>query len=317
MGPEPESIWEVLHRQKDIQYSSRVASHIARQRQVHKLRHVVSELVRLMPDDVRNRPVVKDLAQYASRACTSCSSSPLGWTMKTTPRTSISARPGLAIAGTRAMPTPGVRCSGRRGTTRATRWKGSSCTSWSAISRLRPDDGLRTLGASPRRLEPRRLGPSRLGPSRLGPRRPGPSRLGPTPRSLRTNLGAFLGASPALATHGLDEGVEIIAAIVIRDLVTGLDILDRPDLDHVFHEIGFGIRSTGMIDVARPIPAVGAVDGPARVDLEHVAGIELVGGFTANLPAAVANDELPLLDCDTGEETQPRFGSADPKVTRR
>ena len=64
MGPEPESIWEVLHRQKDIQYSSRVASHIARQRQVHKLRHVVSELVKLMPDDVRNRAVVKDLAQY-------------------------------------------------------------------------------------------------------------------------------------------------------------------------------------------------------------------------------------------------------------
>ena len=64
MGPEPESIWEVLHRQKDIQYSSRVASHIARQRQVHKLRHVVSELVKLKPDDVRNRAVVKDLAQY-------------------------------------------------------------------------------------------------------------------------------------------------------------------------------------------------------------------------------------------------------------
>src|SRR5215472_13346289 len=64
IGPEPESIWEVLHRHKDIQYSSRVASHIARQRQVHKLRHVVSELVKLMPEDVRNRPVVKDLAEY-------------------------------------------------------------------------------------------------------------------------------------------------------------------------------------------------------------------------------------------------------------
>src|ERR1700738_4872792 len=43
IGPEPETIWEVLHRQKDIQYSSRVASHIAKQRQVHRLRHVVSE----------------------------------------------------------------------------------------------------------------------------------------------------------------------------------------------------------------------------------------------------------------------------------
>jgi NTE family protein len=64
MGPEPETIWEVLHRHKDIQYSSRVASHIARQRQVHRLRHVVSELVKRMPEDARNDPVVKDLAEY-------------------------------------------------------------------------------------------------------------------------------------------------------------------------------------------------------------------------------------------------------------
>src|SRR5258708_20296323 len=180
--------------------------------------------------------------------------------MKTTPRTSISARPGLAFAGRRAMPTPGARCSGSRATTRATRWKGSSCISWSAISRVRPDDGSRTLGASPRRLGPRRLGPT--------------CRLGPTPRSLRTNLGAFLGASPALATCGLDEGVEIIAAIVIRDFVTGLDILDCPDLDHVFHEIGFGIRSARMIDVARAVPPVGSLHNPARLYPPHSTAVQ-------------------------------------------
>src|ERR1041384_2640497 len=32
-GPEPDTMWDVLHRHKDIQYSSRVASHISRQRQ--------------------------------------------------------------------------------------------------------------------------------------------------------------------------------------------------------------------------------------------------------------------------------------------
>jgi hypothetical protein len=78
---------------------------------------------------------------------------------------------------------------------------------------------------------------------------------------------------------------------VIRDLVTGLDILHRTDLDRVFDEIGFRIRSARMVDVARAVP-VGAIDGPAGVDLEQVAGIELVGDFGANLPAAVANDEL-------------------------
>ena len=44
-GPVPTSIWEVLDRQKDVQYSSRIASHIARQQQAHRLRHVVSQLV--------------------------------------------------------------------------------------------------------------------------------------------------------------------------------------------------------------------------------------------------------------------------------
>jgi NTE family protein len=64
MGPEPETIWDVLHRHKDIQYSSRVAAHIARQRQVHKLRHVVSELVKFIPEAERGHPVVQDLAEY-------------------------------------------------------------------------------------------------------------------------------------------------------------------------------------------------------------------------------------------------------------
>jgi NTE family protein len=63
-GPEPETIWEVLHRQKDIQFSSRVASHIARQCQVHRLRHVVSELLKFIPADARNDPIVKDLAEH-------------------------------------------------------------------------------------------------------------------------------------------------------------------------------------------------------------------------------------------------------------
>jgi NTE family protein len=63
-GPVPQSIWEVLHRQKDIQYSSRIASHITRQQQTHRLRHVVSQLVRYLPDDVRKTEAVQELAGY-------------------------------------------------------------------------------------------------------------------------------------------------------------------------------------------------------------------------------------------------------------
>jgi NTE family protein len=63
-GPEPETIWEVMNRQKDIQYSSRAASHIKRQRQLHKLRHIVAELAKLVPDDLRRDSLVGDMASY-------------------------------------------------------------------------------------------------------------------------------------------------------------------------------------------------------------------------------------------------------------
>jgi NTE family protein len=63
-GPEPETMWEVLHRQKDIQYSSRVANHIARQMQIHRLRHVITQLVQHIPEDLRNSEAVRALETY-------------------------------------------------------------------------------------------------------------------------------------------------------------------------------------------------------------------------------------------------------------
>jgi NTE family protein len=48
-GPEPASIWQVMGRQKDIQYASRADSHIVRQKQIHRLRHVIRELAREIP----------------------------------------------------------------------------------------------------------------------------------------------------------------------------------------------------------------------------------------------------------------------------
>ena len=64
VGPAPQSMWEVLHRQKDIQYSSRVATHIARQAQIHRLRHVIKELAAYIPEEMRASEEVQALAAY-------------------------------------------------------------------------------------------------------------------------------------------------------------------------------------------------------------------------------------------------------------
>jgi NTE family protein len=63
VGPVPRSIWEVLDRQKDIQYSSRIASHIMRQQQTHRLRHVISQLAKEIPPERRSE-AVRELVGY-------------------------------------------------------------------------------------------------------------------------------------------------------------------------------------------------------------------------------------------------------------
>lgn len=64
VGPEPTTMWDVAHRQKDIQYSSRVANHIARQLQTHRLRHVIKQLAAHIPESVRNSETVRELSSY-------------------------------------------------------------------------------------------------------------------------------------------------------------------------------------------------------------------------------------------------------------
>jgi predicted acylesterase/phospholipase RssA len=64
VGPEPETLWQVFNRHKDIQYSSRAATHIARQKQIHRLRHVIAELAKRLPEAERSAPAVRELAGY-------------------------------------------------------------------------------------------------------------------------------------------------------------------------------------------------------------------------------------------------------------
>jgi len=63
-GPEPQSIWDVMNRQKGVQYSSRAASHIKRQRQIHKLRHIITELSAMVPPDHATNADFREMASY-------------------------------------------------------------------------------------------------------------------------------------------------------------------------------------------------------------------------------------------------------------
>jgi NTE family protein len=63
-GALPASVQQVMTRHKDIQFASRGKTHVARQAQLHRLRHVVRELARRLPAEMQGDPVVQDLAEY-------------------------------------------------------------------------------------------------------------------------------------------------------------------------------------------------------------------------------------------------------------
>jgi NTE family protein len=63
-GPMPETLWQVAGREKEILYASRTKSHLARQKQIHHLRHVIRELTKDIPDKERHSSKVKELASW-------------------------------------------------------------------------------------------------------------------------------------------------------------------------------------------------------------------------------------------------------------
>jgi NTE family protein len=63
-GPEPRDILGVMSRQKDLQYASRATSQVLRQKQIHRLRHVIAELAQRLPPEVQDSAEVRQLAAY-------------------------------------------------------------------------------------------------------------------------------------------------------------------------------------------------------------------------------------------------------------
>jgi NTE family protein len=63
-GTEPTTIGQVITRQKDVQFASRSQNQVMRQKQLHKLRRVITELVDHIPEPERRSAAIRELADY-------------------------------------------------------------------------------------------------------------------------------------------------------------------------------------------------------------------------------------------------------------
>src|SRR5215510_6312302 len=118
-------------------------------------------------------------------------------------------------------------------------------------------------------------------------------------------------AGRTLAAVLLDEGIEIVAAVIVGDLVARIDRLDGGDQDLALLDIGLGVRPAGVVNVARDVLAARSIDGPTSVDLEQILGVKLIRDLVGQHAAGVADNEASLADQLGGKEAQACFGTAD------
>jgi hypothetical protein len=141
-GSEPTTMAEVFNRHKDVQYSSRIATQIARQQQIHRLRHVINELAAkgCPRPSATARRCISWRAMAARQRCTSSACSRRSSIARPTPRTSISARAASRSAGMRVTHTPSLCSRAPHGSATSIRAPALSCTSRRGGFRKRRSD---------------------------------------------------------------------------------------------------------------------------------------------------------------------------------
>src|SRR6266540_1031623 len=128
----------------------------------------------------------------------------------------------------------------------------------------------------------------------------------------------LLPAFAALAALGLDEADEVLLAVVVGDLVARRYFLDGADEDLALDDVGLGVRAARVVDVPRDVAPGRAVDGPALVELEQVAVVELVGDLVRDAPAPILDDEIALVDGLGREQAETCLRATDTeRATRR
>src|SRR3981189_2688556 len=144
-------------------------------------------------------------------------------------------------------------------------------------------------------------------------------RLGLQTQSFSSRLGALLlallFACVAFAADRLQIRLEVVGAVVVVDLLPGLDVLDRPDHDLALAraEVGLRVPLAGMVDIAGDILTYRTVDSPAAIELEQILVLDRVVLLLSGIQqrTKIPDDFGALLDRFGGEEAKPGAGTAD------
>jgi predicted acylesterase/phospholipase RssA len=137
IGPEPDTMWEVMHRQKDIQYSSRVGATLRASCRRTACATSSKSFSPIFPrTSATARPCANWPAGDASRKCTSFACWHRALRTRTTPKMSISVRRESESGGRRATLAHVIPWCRPPGWASSVHSRASSCTNRGSIERL-------------------------------------------------------------------------------------------------------------------------------------------------------------------------------------
>ena len=127
----------------------------------------------------------------------------------------------------------------------------------------------------------------------------------------------LLFAGHTAAAMRLDEGIEIIAPVVVGDFIPGMDVPDRGNDDLVALDVALGIRPAGMVHIARDVAFVRPIERPAVVDLEQVLCPQRVGIIVGDHATGIVGDEFAAPDGFQRVQSKASPGTANAKTAWR
>lgn len=102
-----------------------------------------------------------------------------------------------------------------------------------------------------------------------------------------------------------DVLINVFLAVVVREFLPHLDVLDGINPDTALHDIRLAIRLARMVDIASEVLACRTIDRLAAVHLKKIFALACVFFLLRYHPAEILDDALPFLEGARRKEAEP------------
>lgn len=99
--------------------------------------------------------------------------------------------------------------------------------------------------------------------------------------------------------------IEVLFAVIVRELVTRFDVLHRIDPDATLHNLWFAVWLAGVVDVPRKVVALCAIDRLTTIDFKKVQASAFVLFLLRDFATEIFDNARTLFDRRCSKQSVP------------